>query len=135
MADDVFEKDIIGLRMSINAAQARFAVEVRELERRGVPELDHGLTTTGWLKKFCQMSPAEASGTTKTARAMAHMPTVTSGALAGEVPARSTQLLGQARDRYPSEFEDHELVFAAVASYLSVTDLRKVINHWEQPVN
>jgi hypothetical protein len=135
MSDDVLEKDLIDLRQSINAAQARFTVEVRELERRGIPELSHGLRVTGWLKKFCHMTGPEASGTVKTARAMVHMPTVTDNALAGEVPARSTQILGQARDRYPSEFEDHEPVFGDVASYLSVTDLRKTISHWEQQVN
>ena len=135
MADDVLEKDIIELRRSIDAAEARFTVEVRELERRGVPEALHGLTATGWLRRFCQMTRRQASGVVKTARAMTHMPTVTHKALAGEVPPRSTQLLGQARDRHPGEFSDHETVFADVASYLSVSDLRKAINHWEQQVN
>jgi hypothetical protein len=135
MSDDVLEKDLIELRQSINAAHARFTVEVRELERRNIPELSHGLRVTTWLKRFCQMTGPEASGTVKTARAMAHMQTVTNNALSGDIPARSTQLLGQARDRHPSEFSDHEPVFADVASYLSVTDLRRAISHWEQQVN
>jgi hypothetical protein len=135
MTDDVLENEIVLLRRSINADIAKFTVEVRELERRNIPELTHGLRITGWLKRFCQMTGLEASGTLKTARAMVHMPTVTDNALAGEVPARSTQLLGQARDRFPSEFGDHERVFADVASYLSVADLRNAIDHWEQQVN
>ena len=135
MADDVLEKDIIDLRRSINAAEARFTVEVRELERRRVSETGHGLTVTGWLKKFCHMTGVEASGTVKTARAMTHMPTVTHNALAGDIPRRSTQLLGLAKDRHPSEFSDHETVFANVATYLSVSDLRTAISHWEQQVN
>ena len=134
MSDDVLDKATIELRGAINAAHARFALQVRELERRDIPRLDHGLTTTGWLKKYCQMTPAEASGTVKTARAMAHMPTVTDNALAGEVPPRSVQLLSQASARHPDAFQDHEPAFGDVATYLSATDLTKAISHWEQQV-
>jgi len=135
LGDDVLAKSTIELRRSINAAHAQFALQVRELERRNIPEFDHRLTTTGWLKRHCQMTPAEASGTVKTARAMVHMPTVASNALAGVVPPRSIQLLGQARDRHPNEFFDHEEVFADVATYLSVADMGRAINHWEQQIN
>ena len=81
------------------------------------------------------MTGPEASGTVKTARAMTHMPTVTDNALGGSVPPRSVQLLSQARDRYKSEFGDHEEVFGDIATYLSVRDLRKAIGHWEQQVS
>jgi hypothetical protein len=135
MSDDVLDKATVELRSSINAAHAQFALQVRELERRDVPRLDHGLTMTGWLKRYCQMTSVEASGTVKTARAMGHMPTVTDNALGGSVPPRSLQLLGQARDRYKSEFVDHEEVFGDIATYLSVKDLRKAIGHWEQQVS
>jgi hypothetical protein len=110
-------------------------MQVRELERRNIPELEHRLSMTGWLKKFLRMTPGDASGIVKTARAMVHMPTVTDNALSGSVPPRSTQLLGQARDRYPSEFEDHEAVFGDVATYLTAKDLSRVVAHWEQQVN
>ncbi len=135
LSDDVLEKTTVELRRSINAAHAQFALQVRELERRNIPELDHRLTTTGWLKKHCQMTAMEASGTVKTARAMVHMPTVTANALAGVVPRRSVQLLGQARDRHPNPFFDHEPVFGDIATYLSVKDLRRAIAHWEQQVD
>ena len=134
MSDDVLDKATIELRSVINAAHAQFALQVRELERRDIPRLDHGLTMTGWLKRYCQMTATEASGTVKTARAMAHMPTVTHKALSGAVPQRSVQLLGQARDRHPNPFTDHEEVFGDIATYLSVKDLRKAIGHWEQQV-
>lgn len=134
-ADDVLEKSTIELHRSINAAHAQFALQVRELERRDIPRLDHRLTTTGWLKRHCQMTATEASGTVKTARAMAHMPTVTANALAGMVPPRSIQLLGQARDRHPNPFFEHEPVFGDIAAYLSVRDLRRAIAHWEQQVD
>jgi hypothetical protein len=135
MADDVLEKATVDLRRQINAAHAQFTLHVRELERRAVPERVHGLYATGWLKRFCHMSAFEASGTIKTGRAMTHMPTITDGALTGAIPPRSTQLLGQARDRHRSEFIEHEAVFADVAAYLSITDLRTAISHWEQQVN
>lgn len=133
--DDVLEQDTIDLRKSINAAHAQFALQVRELERRAIPEVDHRLSTTGWLKRFCNMTASEASGIVKTARALAHMPTVAANALAGSVPARSTQVLAQARDRHPADFVAHEAVFADVATYLSVADLRRAVGHWEQQVD
>jgi hypothetical protein len=135
LADDVLEKATIELRRSINAAHARFAVQVRELDRRSVPELEHRLSTSGWLRRFCDMSPAEASGTVKTARAMTHMPTAVAHALSGVISPRSIQLLGQARDRHPSQFQDHEEVFADIATYLTTKDLSRAIAHWEQQVN
>jgi len=134
MSDDVLDKATIELRSAINTAHAQFALQVREMERRDIARLDHGLTMTGWLKRYCQMTGPEASGTVKTARAMGHMPTVTNNALGGSVPPRSVQLLGQARDRHTSAFVDHETVFGDIATYLSVRDLRKAISHWEQQV-
>jgi hypothetical protein len=134
MPDDVLDKATIELRSTINALHAQFTLQVREMERRDIPRLDHGLTMTGWLKKHCRMSPTEASGIVKTARTMAHMPTTTTNALTGTVPPRSVQLLSQVRDRHPNPFLDHELVFGDIATYLSVTDLRKAISHWEQQV-
>ena len=135
LSDDVLEKSTIELRRSINAAHAQFALQVRELERRDIPRLDHHLTTAGWLKRHCQMTALEASGTTKTARAMSHMPNVTVNALAGFIPSRSVQLLGQARDRHPDSFILHEPVFGDIATYLSCKDLRRAISHWEQQVD
>jgi hypothetical protein len=135
MSDDVLDKATIELRSTINALHAQFALQVREMERRDIARLDHGLTTTGWLKKQCQMSPTEASGIVKTARAMAHMPTVTDNALTGAIPLRSIQVLGQARDRHPDPFTDHEPVFADIATYLSATDLGRAVGHWEQQVD
>jgi hypothetical protein len=135
LPDGVLEKATVDLHRQINALHARFTVQVRELERRGIPEISHGLNATGWLRRFCDMTGSQASGIVKTARAMVHMPTVTDNALSGVVPPRSTQMLGHVRDRSPSEFEDHEAVFGEVATYLSVADLRKAIAHWEQQVD
>jgi len=39
LSDDVLEKSTIELRRSINAAQAQFSLQVRELERRDIPRL------------------------------------------------------------------------------------------------
>jgi hypothetical protein len=135
MSDDVLEKHLIGLRTEIDAAHARFALAVRELDSRIVSDLDHGLTTVTWLGRFCGMTRTEASGTVKTSHAMTHMPRVTDRALAGAVPQRSLQLLGQARDRNPDEFEDHESAFADMATSLSVADLRQGITRWRQQVD
>jgi hypothetical protein len=44
------------------------------------------------------------------------------------------QLLAQASARHPHVFTTHETVFGDIATYLSATDLRKAISHWEQQV-
>jgi uncharacterized protein DUF222/HNH endonuclease len=135
MSDDVLEKATIELRSTINAAHARFGVQVAELERRDIPAVFHGLTMAGWLRHHCRMDSIEASGIAKTARALKHMPTVTAEAVEGKVPYRSIQLLAQARDRNPDAFVHHEPVFADVATYLTSRDLRKGVAHWEQQVH
>lgn len=118
-----------------NQTSAVVGLLVAELDRRQLPEIDERLSTTGWLKHHTRMTATEASGTVKTARAMVHMPTVVESALAGEIPARSLHLIAQARDKHRDEFVDHQEVFADVATYLSVTDMRRAINHWEQQIN
>ncbi len=118
-----------------NQTSAVVGLLVAELDARQLPEIDERLTTTGWLKHHTRMTATEASGTLETARAMVHMPTVVEHALAGEIPARSLHLIARARDKHRDEFVDHQEVFADVATYLSVTDMRRAINHWEQQIN
>ncbi|MCL1600757.1 MAG: HNH endonuclease, partial [Actinomycetia bacterium] len=119
----------------IDRTHAEMAFLVRELDRRHLPELDEGLSTAGWLKRHTQMTAAQASGTVKTARVLGHMPTVIEAALDGAIPHRSLQLLAQARNRHKIEFVDHESVFGDIATYLSVADLRRGIERWEQQIN
>lgn len=135
LPNDALKQATIRLKAYLDAVSPLLALHVRELDDRALPTLDHRISTTGWLKLHCQMSAMEASGTVKTARALAHMPTVTNNALAGEIPWRSVRLLSQARDKYPNEFKLHEEVFADTATYLSVKDLRRAVGHWEQQVN
>jgi hypothetical protein len=135
MSDDALDRSTIELARSISVAQTRLAVQVRLAELRNIPEKRYGLGTTGWLRHTTTMTTAEASGTVKTGRALAHMPTVTERALTGDIPHRSVQLLARAHDRHRNEFCDHEAVFADIGSYLPVKDLRRAIDHWEQQIN
>lgn len=134
--DDVdLKQAAIGARRLIDRSHAELALLVREIVRRQLPELDEQLSTTGWLKHHTRMTAAEASATTKMARSLSSIPRVVERALAGEVPARSMQMIAQASDRHRDEFAEHEEVFADIATYLSVTDMRKAISHWEQQVD
>ncbi len=135
MSDDVLDKATVELARSIGVAQTRLALQVREAERRGIPETRYGLGTTGWLRHTTAMTVSEASGTVKTGRTLAHMPTVTEKALSGDIPYHSVRLLAQARDRHRHEFVSHEEVFADIGTYLSVKDLRRAIDHWEQQIS
>ena len=135
MSDADLKQAAIAARQMIDRTHVQLAMLVREIDRRDLPELDEHLSTTAWLKHHTRMTAAEASGTTKLARSIAHMPAVVERALAGEIPARSFQLIAEARDRHRDEFAEHEEVFADIATYLSVKDMRRAIAHWEQQID
>jgi hypothetical protein len=135
LPNDVLKDTVVTAKRLIDRTTAELACLVAELDSRGLTETDEGLSTTAWLRHRCRMTPTEASGTLKTARVLSDMPTIISGALDGEVPARSLQMLSQARDRHIEAFAVHEAVFGDVATWLSVGDLRKAISHWDQQVD
>lgn len=135
LPNDVLKDSVIGAKRLIDRTTAELACLVAELEARGLTEIDEGLSTTTWLRHQCRMTPTEASGTLKTARVLADMPTIVAGALNGDVPARSLQMLSQAHDRHVEAFELHETIFGDVATWLSVGDLRRAISHWDQQVD
>ncbi|GMR02786.1 MAG: HNH endonuclease signature motif containing protein [Acidimicrobiia bacterium] len=135
LPDADLKQAAVDARRMIDRSHAELALLVREIDRRDLPELYEHLSTTGWLKRHTRVTAAEASGTVKTARAIPHMPRVLERALAGEVPARSMQLIAQARDRHRDEFVEHEEVFADIATYLSVKDMQRAISHWEQQID
>jgi hypothetical protein len=135
LPNDVLKDTVVIAKRLIDRTTAELACLVAELDSRGLTEIDEGLSTTAWLRHRCRMTPTEASGTLKTARALGDMPTIIAGALDGEVPARSLQLLSRARDRHVEAFELHEGVFGNVATWLSVGDLRRAISHWDQQVD
>jgi hypothetical protein len=126
---------VIAAQRLINRTHAELGLLVHELDERALPVTDHAISTAQWLQKHCAMSSSEAAGTVKTARALPEMPAVATNALAGRMPWQSVRILSQARDRYPKEFADHESVFADIATYLSVKDLKRAVGHWEQQVN
>ncbi len=132
--DDELEQSIIDLKRHIDASQAHLLALVAELDRRDIPATEHELSTTAWLRHFCRMTATEASGTTKTARALTAMPTIAAEAIAGNVPPAGVRMLAMARDKHPDEFADHEAVFADIATYLDTGELRRAISHWEQQV-
>lgn len=135
MFDDELERAAIDLKRLIDASSAQLLLMVAELDRRQIPQTEHVLSTTQWLKRFCRMTSTEASGTVKTARALEAMPSVTAGAVAGDIVGNAVRLLTQARDRHPEEFALHENVLANAATHLDTADLRRAIQHWEQQVD
>jgi len=85
MFDDVLEKATIDAKADIDRANARMLVLTNEMDRRGVTETTHALSMTAWLAHRCKMTPREASGTLKTARALAEMPVVAEQAVTGAI--------------------------------------------------
>ena len=135
MFDDVLEQATIDTKTSIDQANARLLVLTSEMDRRGISETVHGLSTTAWLRHRCRMTGREASGTLKTARTLAEMPLVAEQAVTGNIVTSGVRLLSRARDRHPEAFTHHEKVFAGVATYLNARDLRIAVAHWDQAVD
>ena len=135
MFDDVLEKATVEAKMDADRANARLLVLANELDKRRVTETAHALSTTAWLRHRCRMTPREASGTVKTARALASMPQVAEEAVTGQIVTSGVKLLAMARDRHPDEFVHHEEIFADAATYLNAKDLRIAVEHWNQALD
>ncbi len=133
--DDELEQSVVGLKRLMDASSAQLLTMLAELDRREIPQTEHGLSTTMWLQHFCRMAATEASGVVKTARALAEMPEVAEKAVKGSITPNGVKLLAQARDKHPDEFSDHESVFADIATYLDPRELRQAVSFWEQQVD
>jgi hypothetical protein len=81
------------------------------------------------------MTGREASGTLKTARALAQIPLVAEEAVTGAIVKSGVELLTRAHDRHPDEFLSHEAIFADAGTYLDARDLRIAVEHWDQQVD
>jgi len=135
MFDDELERSVIDFKRLIDASSAQLLTMIAELDRREIPRTEHELSTTMWLQHFCRMAGTEASGTVKTARALAEMPEIAAQAVEGNISQNGVRLLAQARDKHPDEFADHEAVFADIAAYLNPRELRRAVSLWEQQVD
>ncbi len=133
--NDELEQSVVGLKRLMDASSAQLLTMIAELDRREIPQTEHGLSTTMWLQHFCRMAATEASGVVKTARALSEMPEVAEKAVKGSITPNGVKLLAQARDRHPEEFSDHENVFADIATYLDPRELRQAVSYWEQQVD
>ena len=135
MFDDQLEEAVVGLKESIDAQNAELLLLISEFDRRRVSSNEYELSTTAWLKYRCRMAATEASGTLKTARALAEMPDVAEQAVAGNVVQSAVKLLARTRDAHPDEFAEHEQVFADIATYLNPGDMRRAVSYWQQSID
>ena len=135
MFDDELEEAVVGLKKSLDAQNTELLMLIAEYDRRKISSTEYELSTTAWLKHTCRMSGTEASGTVKTARALAEMPNITEQAITGNVVQSAIKLLARTRDVHPEKFTEDELMFADIASYLEPSDLRKAVSYWVQQVD
>jgi hypothetical protein len=135
MFDDELEEAVVGLKKSIDAQDTELLLLIGEYDRRKISSSEYELSTTSWLKLQCRMSATEASGTVKTARALADMPDITEQAIAGNVVQSAVMLLARTRDIHPEKFAEDETMFADISSYLNPGDLRRAVSHWVQQVD
>ena len=80
-------------------------------------------------------TPAEASRTVTTARALRSLPTVAERALAGDIPVASLDLLASTWRGNREAFPLHEQTFADAAATLDARDLRRAVGYWRQQVD
>jgi hypothetical protein len=135
MFNDELKEAVVGLKKSIDAQNAELLILIAEYDRRKISSTEYELSTMQWLKYQCRMSATEASGTVKTARALAEMPGIAEQAVAGKVVQSAVNLLARARDTHPGEFVEHEALFADIATYLNPGDLRQAVSYWQQTID
>jgi len=135
MFDDELEQAVLGLKKSIDAQNTELLMLIAEYDRRKISSTEYELSTTAWLKYQCRMSATEASGTVKTARALAEMPDITEQAIAGNVVQSAVKLLARTRDIHPEKFAEDETMFADISTYLNPGDLRRAVSYWVQQVD
>jgi len=135
MFDDELEESVLGLKKSLDAQNTELLMLIAEFDRRKISSTEYELSTTSWLKFQCRMSATEASGTVKTARALAEMPDIAEQAIAGNVVQSAIKLLGRTRDNHPEKFTEDETMFADISTYLNPGDLRKAVSYWVQQVD
>jgi len=132
MTHDEVQQVVLVAKKLRDMADMQLLIATSAMHKMDSARVTDGLTTLGWLRRFCRMSASKASNTLKTAKALSHMDTVTKHAVAGEITTDSVRQLAMARDRHPDDFVVHEDVFADIATYLTPAELRRAINHWEQ---
>ena len=76
MGDEELAATVVETKRALEALSAKFHMYVADFDRRQIGERVHVLTTKQWLRSTCSMSPNEASGVVKTAKALTAMPTV-----------------------------------------------------------
>lgn len=135
VSDIDLETSIVALKQHMDASHAEWLLRIAEYDRRGIADVRHGLTTTGWLRRAVRVTGRLASQWVRRARGLVHMPTVAANAVKGTVSENAIGQLDQARRRHRDEFPAHEPVFADIATYLDATELRQAIGYWEQQID
>ena len=125
----------MSLKHHIDALHHEWLVRIAEYDRRHAAEARHGFSTGGWLKASVRMTGRAAACVVRLSRGLLKMPVIADAAVDGSIPADALVLLDLARRRHPDEFANHEAVFADIATYLDIAELRQAIGYWEQQID
>ena len=135
LSDDELEARIIERHQWIDAARARLAVDVAELDRRGATAERHVLTTRQWLTHRCRLSKAEAATLLRTGKTLAAQPLVRQRAVTGEITSDGVRMLVATAARHPESFVSDGAPLIDAATYLGTDDLRTAVRIWRQQVD
>ena len=84
---------IVALRTLLDAAEARWLRVLAEFDRRGAAAGEGAVTTAGWLRAACRMSPGAVRQRVEVARRLAGMPLVADALAAGDVSYDHARLI------------------------------------------
>ena len=74
--DTQLTESVKNLVAECDGLKARIALQVAEINRRGITEESHVLTTKQWLVHECRMSKSAASTTLRTGKTLVDQPAV-----------------------------------------------------------
>ncbi len=135
LSAEELEDDIAELARTADVVQALLLARTAEIDRRQSYVRDGHTSTTAFLKRACDMAGSTAREKVFVARALEAMPVVAERFAAGDLSYSKVRMLARAGQAHPVEFAGDEEVLTDVATGLSVSAYRKVIDHWRQALD
>ena len=134
VSDDELESRIVGLAEVADRLHAELVHSIAEFDHRNLALRTERLTTKAWLRYRCRWTAHLASKVVHQARSLRRMPKTLELARGGQMSPDAFQVLTSAERRLEDRYHSHEETLADSATYLTVPELRQVVDHFEQTV-
>ncbi len=135
LSAEQLEDDVAELARTADVVQSLLVARTAEIDRRETFRRNGHSSTTALLKHACDMAGSTAREKVFVARALEQMPAVAERFAAGDLSYSKVRLLARAAHAHPEEFQRDEDVLTSVATGVSVSKYRQVIDHWRQALD